>query len=139
MERRTIDFNTLLFDGAVGYGACRRPRELADGTRLCRLTEDGRWMVPLVRRVHHSRMEPLVSALVGWLVQRWGDLAAAGVARAALGDSQQRAFRKVVSAAIKRVKTLGGERQEFLERVLIEHRERLEAVRHLPDLAGTVH
>ena len=84
------------------------------------------------------RVELLVSALVGWLVQRWGDLAAAGVARAALGDSQQRAFRKVVSAAIKRVKTLGRDQQEFLERVLIEHRESLGAVQHLPDLAGTV-
>jgi hypothetical protein len=80
-----------------------------------------------------------VNAVLGWLTQQLGNAAVAGLRGVLFGDAQQRVFRRVVSRAIDRVvQQLGGDREEFLRQVLVENREGLEDVRHLPDLASVV-
>jgi hypothetical protein len=86
----------------------------------------------------------VVNALAGWLTARFGEAVLAGAAHNVLGDAQQRAFREAVSGAIVRVtESVPGEqaadRRAFLAAVLVEHKERLEGLRNLPDLAAAVH
>ncbi len=81
-----------------------------------------------------------VNALLGWLTQQGGNAVVGGVRNLVFGDAQQRAFRRVVSAAIARTAGMfGDDRAAFLTAVLTEHHEGLEAIQHHPDLSAAVH
>jgi hypothetical protein len=85
----------------------------------------------------------LVNALLSWLTARYGDALLAGAKRGALGDDQQRAFRRIVSDAINRtVETVAqdqtADQRDFLIAVLREHPERLEDLESLQDLAAVL-
>src|SRR5579859_3024500 len=83
----------------------------------------------------------LVNAIAGWLAQQFGNAVVGGVTDALAGNAQRRALHRAVSTAIERVADRFGEdrdQREFLTEVLKVHRETLEAIRPLPDLAAVV-
>ena len=50
----------------------------------------------------------LINALLGWLTAKYGDAIVNAGARRFLGDTQQRAFRRVVNSAIEKAVASAG-------------------------------